>query len=228
MWLLNEQPARLAVIGAGASGAEIASAFGRFGTEVVLIEMLDQILPLEDAEIAKVVASRAQQAEREGRDRRAGREREGAARSVELDWGEGAQSFDYLCIAAGRAPDVEGLGPRRGRRQDRRARHDRGRRAACAPRPTASGRSATSCHGPALAHKASDEGIIAVEDAAGLADAPARLRRHPRRHLLLAAGGELRPHRGGGARARRGRRRRASSRWAVSARRPSTATARAW
>ena len=59
MWTLNEQPARLAVIGAGASGAEIASAFGRFGTEVVLIEMLDQILPLEDADIAKVVASRA-------------------------------------------------------------------------------------------------------------------------------------------------------------------------
>ena len=56
-WLLNEQPARLAVVGAGASGAEIASAFGRFGTEVVLIEMLDQILPAEDAEIAKVVAS---------------------------------------------------------------------------------------------------------------------------------------------------------------------------
>jgi dihydrolipoamide dehydrogenase len=41
MWMLNEQPARLAVIGAGASGTEVASAFGRFGTEVVLIELLD-------------------------------------------------------------------------------------------------------------------------------------------------------------------------------------------
>ena len=110
MWPLNEQPARLAVVGAGASGAEIASAFGRFGTEVVLIEMLDQILPLEDPEIAKVVASRAEEAEHQGGDRRARREREGSAKSVELDWGDGAQSFDYLCIAAGRAPDVEGLG----------------------------------------------------------------------------------------------------------------------
>ena len=54
---LNELPERLAVVGAGASGTEIASAFGRFGTEVVLLEMLDQILPAEDAEIAKVVAS---------------------------------------------------------------------------------------------------------------------------------------------------------------------------
>ena len=56
MWLLNEQPSRLCVIGAGASGTEIASAFGRLGTEVLLLEALDQILPLEDAEIAKACA----------------------------------------------------------------------------------------------------------------------------------------------------------------------------
>ena len=40
MWLLNEQPSRLCVIGAGASGTEIASALGRLGTEVVLLEAL--------------------------------------------------------------------------------------------------------------------------------------------------------------------------------------------
>src|SRR5688572_23831373 len=53
MWLLNEQPKRLCVIGAGASGTEIASALGRLGTEVLLLEALDQILPLEDEEISK-------------------------------------------------------------------------------------------------------------------------------------------------------------------------------
>ena len=47
-WLLDEQPKRLAVIGAGASGTEVASAFGRLGTEVLLLEALPQILPLED------------------------------------------------------------------------------------------------------------------------------------------------------------------------------------
>src|SRR3954466_11048465 len=55
-WLLEEQPKRLAVIGAGASGTEIASAFGRLGTEGALIEALDQILPLEDEEVAKACA----------------------------------------------------------------------------------------------------------------------------------------------------------------------------
>ena len=71
MWLTAEQPKRLAVIGAGASGTEVASAFGRLGTEVILLEALDQILPLEDKEIARACAQRDRQAEREDRDRRA-------------------------------------------------------------------------------------------------------------------------------------------------------------
>ena len=33
-WSLPELPKKIAVVGAGASGAEIASAYGRFGTEV--------------------------------------------------------------------------------------------------------------------------------------------------------------------------------------------------
>ncbi len=56
MWLLNELPSRLCVIGAGASGTEIASALGRLGTEVLLLEALDQILPLEDEDIARACA----------------------------------------------------------------------------------------------------------------------------------------------------------------------------
>src|SRR3954447_2918033 len=55
-WLLGERPDRLCVIGAGASGTEVASAFGRLGTEVLLLEMVDQILPLGDKEIAKACA----------------------------------------------------------------------------------------------------------------------------------------------------------------------------
>ena len=54
-WSLPAQPKRLAVVGAGASGSEIASAYARYGTEVILIEMLDQILPLEDKDCARVV-----------------------------------------------------------------------------------------------------------------------------------------------------------------------------
>src|SRR6478735_12187292 len=108
-WLLNEKPGKLAVIGAGASGTEIASAYGRLGTEVVLLEALPQILPLEDADIAKAAAREL------GKQMKivtgAKIDKVDVTKSgVKIDWGEGAQDFDYVAIAAGRAPDVEALG----------------------------------------------------------------------------------------------------------------------
>ena len=54
-WALSELPARTAVVGAGASGAEIASAFARLGSTVMLLEGLERVLPGEDADISRVV-----------------------------------------------------------------------------------------------------------------------------------------------------------------------------
>ncbi len=54
-WSLEKMPKALAVAGAGASGSEIASAYARMGVEVTLVEMLDQLLPAEDKEMARVV-----------------------------------------------------------------------------------------------------------------------------------------------------------------------------
>ena len=50
-WALSELPATMVVIGAGASGTEIASAYARLGTQVMLFEGLDRVLPSEDADI---------------------------------------------------------------------------------------------------------------------------------------------------------------------------------
>src|SRR3954467_6224315 len=47
-WALEELPKTLAVLGAGASGSEIASAYGRLGSQVLLFEALDRVLPTED------------------------------------------------------------------------------------------------------------------------------------------------------------------------------------
>ena len=54
-WALPELPSTLAVVGAGASGAEIASAYARLGVEVMLFEALERVLPTEDADISKLV-----------------------------------------------------------------------------------------------------------------------------------------------------------------------------
>ena len=50
---LEEQPRRLAIIGAGVIGMEFASVFSRFGSEVTVIEYLKECLPALDSDIAK-------------------------------------------------------------------------------------------------------------------------------------------------------------------------------
>lgn len=166
-WLGETRPERLAVVGAGASGTEIASAFGRFGTRVTLIEMLDRILPAEDEEVSAHV-------DRELRKQGVGVDTgvridavKDLGNAVEIAWAGKTEQFDRLCIAAGRGADVEGLGL-----------DEVGVNVGPDGKIEVDGRMRTSragiyaigdlVRGPALAHKASEEGVIAAEDAAGL------------------------------------------------------------
>ena len=50
--VIEKQPKRIIIIGAGAIGVEFAYFFNAFGTEVVLVEMLPNLLPIEDTEIS--------------------------------------------------------------------------------------------------------------------------------------------------------------------------------
>lgn len=51
----TKQPKSLLVIGAGAIGVEFAYIYGTFGTDVTLVEMLPQILPVEDHEVSETL-----------------------------------------------------------------------------------------------------------------------------------------------------------------------------
>ena len=127
-WSLPEQPKRIAVVGAGASGAEIASAYGRFGTEVILIEMLDQILPAEDKDMAQGRRARLQEAEHHDLDRHQGGERRGRQ---ELGEGEVRRYRGRGRLPVHRRrPGARhrGAEPGRGRGRDRGEREDQGRR----------------------------------------------------------------------------------------------------
>ncbi|MFW5653740.1 MAG: FAD-dependent oxidoreductase, partial [Planctomycetota bacterium] len=53
--ILKERPDSMVVIGAGAIGVEFAYFYNAFGTEVTIIEMMDHLVPAEDADIAKVL-----------------------------------------------------------------------------------------------------------------------------------------------------------------------------
>ncbi|HWH11114.1 MAG TPA: dihydrolipoyl dehydrogenase [Solirubrobacteraceae bacterium] len=170
-WGLTELPRRMAVVGAGASGSEIASAYARLGTDVLLFEMLDRVLPTEDAEISKLAGRGLA---KQGMKIHTGTPVEnvdGAADSVRFSHGGETAEVDYLVIAAGRAPDVDGLGlAEAGIALDARGMI----KVDSAMRTSLAGVFAIGdlVPGPALAHKASDEGIIAAEAAAGLETHP--------------------------------------------------------
>src|SRR5207302_2105127 len=109
-WALPQLPARLAVVGCGASGAEIASGFARLGSEVLLLEAVDQVLPTEDADISRLVQRGLK---RQGIDVQTGTPvTDVSAREdgVRLSYGSESAEVDYLVIATGRGADVEGLG----------------------------------------------------------------------------------------------------------------------
>jgi dihydrolipoamide dehydrogenase len=149
-WALTELPKTMVVIGAGASGAEIASAYQRLGTQVTLYEGLDRVLPSEDADISKAAARGFK---KQGIDVKVGTFYEG-------------QEADWVVIAAGRGPDVAALGLDAAGIEltDQGLIKVDGALRTSKPKVYAIG---DLVPGPALAHKASDEGIIAVEDAAG-------------------------------------------------------------
>jgi dihydrolipoamide dehydrogenase len=167
MWLISEQPQSLAVIGAGASGTEVASAFGRLGTDVILLEALDQILPLEDGEIATACAREIAKQNVKIVTGASVEKVEDTGDSVKIEVGGETHEVDFLCIAAGRGADVEGLGL-----EDAGVQVDEHGliKVDGAMRTSLEGVYAIGdiVPGPALAHKASDEGVLAVEDAAGM------------------------------------------------------------
>jgi dihydrolipoamide dehydrogenase len=170
-WSLAEQPKRIAVVGAGASGCEIASAYGRFGTEVLLIEMLEQILPAEDKDMARIV-ERVFKKQNIAISTGAPVENvEAGGDSVKLSYGDESAEVDYLVVAGGRGADVEGLGLEAAgvELEDRgKVKVDEFGRTSN-PKVYAIG---DLVNAKALAHKASEEGVVAVEHAAGAETQP--------------------------------------------------------
>ena len=170
-WSLPALPKKIAVVGAGASGSEIASAYARFGTEVILIEMLDQILPAEDKDIAKIVE---RSFKKEGIEISTGapvENVEAGEDSVKFTYGDKSAEVDYLCVAGGRGPDVEGLGLKEAGvelEENGKVKVDAYQQTTN-PKVFAIG---DLVNKKALAHKASEEGVVAVEKAAGVETHP--------------------------------------------------------
>ncbi len=110
---LTERPNRLAVIGGGPIGSELAQAFGRLGSQVTLLQDQATILDREDADAAAIVQDALV---REGvhlfvgcNTRRVVRENGAATLYFESQGASGQVTVDEILVTAGRAANLEDL-----------------------------------------------------------------------------------------------------------------------
>lgn len=112
---LEEVPASLLVVGAGAVGLELGQAFSRFGARVTIVDAADRVAPLADPESSATLAAAlddegidlalsvfVQAVRRDGGEVAATIAPQNSAKPFEV-------RAETLLIAAGRAPNVEGL-----------------------------------------------------------------------------------------------------------------------
>ncbi|MEE9608875.1 MAG: mercuric reductase [Myxococcota bacterium] len=111
---LTERPGRLGVIGGGPIGSELAQAFRRLGSQVVVFDLAPQLLPREDEDAAEIVKQRflhegiglvlgcrLKKVEVRGEQK--------IIHAACADGNEQAVAVDEILVAAGRAPNVEGM-----------------------------------------------------------------------------------------------------------------------
>ena len=167
---MQDVPGTMLVIGAGAVGVEFASVYARFGTQVTVVEMLDRLVPIEDAEIS---------AELEKSFKKQGigcltattvtsLKVEGKKAKVTLrakDGKESSHTYDRVLVAVGRKPNTDDLGLEEfGVKKTRETVDVDGAFRTSVPNVFAIG---DIIQGPWLAHAASHEGIQVMHEIAG-------------------------------------------------------------
>jgi len=168
----DKVPARLLVIGAGAIGLEFADVYQALGSEVTVVELLEQIAPAADADAAKELRKAL---EARGIEIRTGTKvvsqkkgKKGTEVELEAPGGEkSSATFDSILVAVGRRPNGRDLGLEEiGVEVDERGyvKVVNDHMQSAKGHIYAIGDVA---RGPLLAHKAMKEGLVAAEHAAG-------------------------------------------------------------
>ena len=190
-----EMPGKLLVIGSGAIGIEFASFYNDMGCEVTVVEMLDRVVPVEDADVSAFLEKSLT---KQGMTIMTGAGVEaltvgtgGVKAKIKAKDGKTAESeFSHVIVAVGIVPNTESIG------LEKLVDLDRGFiQIDPYGRTKAKGLWAIGdcTPGPWLAHKASHEGVTRRRgDRAGAGQqggppAPARPQQHPRLHLLPPA-----------------------------------------
>ena len=170
-----EMPTKLLVIGSGAIGVEFASFYSDMGAEVTIVEMLDRVLPVEDAEVSefmhKALTKQGMTLLTSTGVQKLSVTAEGVTAELKAPDGKlSTETFSHAIVAIGIVPNTEDIGL-----EALGVKTERGQ-------IIVDGYAATNVPGvfaigdvtgpPWLAHKASHEGMICVEAIAGLKPHP--------------------------------------------------------
>lgn len=169
---LESVPEHLGVVGGGYIGLELGSVWQRLGSRVTVIEMLPSIAGLLDGQLSRtlhrVLARQGMEFQLNTRVLRADVDGQKALLHLQTDRGEDTLECDKVLVAVGRCPLTRNLGlEEAGIRLHPRSGHVLVDDQYCTSVPTVFA-IGDLVEGPALAHKASAEGIAAVECMAGL------------------------------------------------------------
>jgi dihydrolipoamide dehydrogenase len=111
---LKEVPKRLLILGAGAIGVEFAHIMNSFGSEVTLVEMMEQILPNSDKDVADELekAFKKRKITVMTGTKAAGMEKASSGAKVTLEGKDGTKTVeaDKVLLVVGRAPNSEDIG----------------------------------------------------------------------------------------------------------------------
>jgi dihydrolipoamide dehydrogenase len=174
--MLKKLPGRICILGGGAIGVEFAHIMNAFGVEVHLVEMLDQLLPLEDQEAVQVLV---RSFKKRGikiytSTKATGYTKSGKSLKVNLEGADGKLELevDQILLVVGRVPNTEGIGLEKIGIKPEKGFIPVGNYY----QSSAEGIYAIGdvINSPMLAHVASKEGEIAAEHLAGL-ETPARV-----------------------------------------------------
>lgn len=179
---MAEVPKSMLVMGAGAVGVEFASVFSRFGCETTIIELLPRLLPMEDEEIS---ADLAKSFRKRGVKQQLGTKLDkmevtdaGVVVTGQTQKGEQVRlEAEKLLVAVGRMPYLEGLGL-----ENTKVKQERGAIVVdefCRTEEPNIYAIGDVIPTPWLAHLASKEGILAVEQIAGQKAQPINMRLVP-------------------------------------------------
>jgi dihydrolipoamide dehydrogenase len=179
---LKEVPKSLIVLGSGAVGVEFASVYSRFGTDTTLVELMPRLMPLEDEEVSKEIEKSFR---KRGIKAMTGTKLEKVEKTdagvkvsgKDAKGGDVTLEAEMLLVAVGRMPYLEGLGL-----EGTKIKVERG--SVQVDEFCRTGEPGVFAIGdviptPWLAHLASKEGILVVEQIAGQNARPINMRQVP-------------------------------------------------